>query len=584
MRVGLSGRLSCLLLAALGACSDGSQDPADSAAELVLLNGRVYTLDWPEPGGNGVAAPAAPRSADGWQPDAEAIAIRDGTIIFVGSTSDAAEYVGGSTRVVELRGATVIPGLVDSHTHVFGLGALLRQVDLTDVATEEEAVARVVARAREVPAGEWIVGRGWDEGAWANRYPDKALLSSEVPEHPVVLHSLHGFASWANDAALERAGITADSVVPVGGEMRLGEDGQPNGLFLNNAAGMIEAAVPPPTDSELVDQVTAGLNQMARDGYVTVHDAGLDARQMRVLEQLEAEARLPIRVYAMLSLRDEDLVREWIARGPDTDNDSMLVTRTVKAYYDGALGSRGARLLADYADQPGHRGVSGEDYGFDVALNAEAMQAGFQIAIHAIGDAGNRESLDILEAVFRDVPAAARNRHRVEHAQIVHPDDIPRFGELGIIASMEPPHAMEDKTWAEARLGDERMQGAYAWRSLREAGAALTFNSDNPGSDHDIFYGLHSAITRQDKNRQPEGGWFAEERMSAEEAIRGYTNWSAYASFREDNTGIIAEGRWADLTVMDIDPFVLADASPGDILNGRIIMTIVDGRIVYDSD
>ena len=584
MRAGLSGRLSCLLLAALGACSDGSQDPADSAAELVLLNGRVYTLDWREPGGNGVAAPAAPRSTDGWHPDAEAIAIRDGTIIFVGSTSDAAEYVGGSTRVVELRGATVIPGLVDSHTHVFGLGALLRQVDLTDVATEEEAVARVVARAREVPAGEWIVGRGWDEGAWANRYPDKALLSSEVPEHPVVLHSLHGFASWANDAALERAGITADSVVPVGGEMRLGEDGQPNGLFLNNAAGMIEAAVPPPTDSELVDQVTAGLNQMARDGYVTVHDAGLDARQMRVLEQLEAEARLPIRVYAMLSLRDEDLVREWIARGPDTDNDSMLVTRTVKAYYDGALGSRGARLLADYADQPGHRGVSGEDYGFDVALNAEAMQAGFQIAIHAIGDAGNRESLDILEAVFRDVPAAARNRHRVEHAQIVHPDDIPRFGELGIIASMEPPHAMEDKTWAEARLGDERMQGAYAWRSLREAGAALTFNSDNPGSDHDIFYGLHSAITRQDKDRQPEGGWFAEERMSAEEAIRGYTNWSAYASFREDNTGIIAEGRWADLTVMDIDPFVLADASPGDILNGRIVMTIVDGRIVYDSD
>ena len=584
MRAGLSGRLSCLLLAALGACSDGSQDPADSAAELVLLNGRVYTLDWPEPGGNGVAVPAAPRSADGWQPDAEAIAIRDGTIIFVGSTSDAAEYVGGSTRVVELRGATVIPGLVDSHTHVFGLGALLRQVDLTDVSTEEEAVARVVARARDVPAGEWIVGRGWDEGAWANRYPDKALLSSEVPEHPVVLHSLHGFASWANDVALQRAGITADSVVPVGGEMRLGEDGQPNGLFLNNAAGMIEAAVPPPTDSELVDQVTAGLNQMARDGYVTVHDAGLDARQMRVLEQLEAEARLPIRVYAMLSLRDEDLVREWIARGPDTDNDSMLVTRTVKAYYDGALGSRGARLLADYADQPGHRGVSGEDYGFDVALNAEAMQAGFQIAIHAIGDAGNRESLDILEAVFRDVPAAARNRHRVEHAQIVHPDDIPRFGELGIIASMEPPHAMEDKTWAEARLGDERMQGAYAWRSLREAGAALTFNSDNPGSDHDIFYGLHSAITRQDKNRQPEGGWFAEERMSAEEAIRGYTNWSAYASFREDNTGIIAEGRWADLTVMDIDPFVLADASPGDILNGRIIMTIVDGRIVYDSD
>ena len=262
----------------------------------------------------------------------------------------------------------------------------------------------------------------------------------------------------------------------------------------------------------------------------------------------------------------------------------MLVTRTVKAYYDAALGSRGARLLADYADQPGHRGVSGDNYGFNQDLNAEAMRAGFQIAIHAIGDAGNRESLDILESVFREAPATADNRHRVEHAQIVHPDDIPRFGELGIIASMEPPHAMEDKTWAEDRLGAERMAGAYAWRSLRGSGAALTFNSDNPGSDHNIFYGLHSAITRQDKNREPEGGWYAAERMSAEEAVRGYTNWSAYASFREDDTGIIEPERWADLTVMDVDPFVLGSESPGDILSGRILMTIVDGRIVYERD
>ena len=435
-----------------------------------------------------------------------------------------------------------------------------------------------------MPAGEWIVGRGWDEGAWANRYPDKALLSQAVPDHPVVLESLHGFASWVNQAALDAAGITTDSEVPVGGEMRLGEDGEPNGLFLNRAVTMIGAAVPPPSREELTEQVLAGLGRMARDGYVTVHDAGLDSRQMSVLEQLEAEDRLPIRVYAMLSLRDEDLIRRWIEKGPDTDNDSMLVTRTVKAYYDGALGSRGARLIADYADQPGHRGVSGGDYGFNEALNAEAMRAGFQVAIHAIGDAGNRESLDILEGVFRDYPATADNRHRIEHAQIVHPDDIPRFGELGIIASMEPPHAMEDKTWAEDRLGADRMAGAYAWRSLREAGAALTFNSDNPGSDHNIFYGLHSAITRQDKDLEPEGGWYSAETMSAEESVRGYTSWSAYASFREDDTGVIAPGRWADLTVMDVDPFVLAEQSPENILDGRILMTIVDGQIVYERD
>ena len=202
---------------------------------------------------------------------------------------------------------------------------------------------------------------------------------------------------------------------------------------------------------------------------------------------------------------------------------------------------------------PGHRGISGDGYGFDQELNALAMKAGFQIGIHAIGDAGNREALDILERVFDEAPAAAENRHRLEHAQIMHPDDIPRLAKLGIIASMEPQHAMEDKTWAEERLGPERILGAYAWRTLRQANTHMTFNSDNPGSDHSIFYGMHSAITRQDKEQLPEGGWYAEQKMTAEETVRGYTNWSAYASFREDETGIIDEGRWADLTVMSVE-------------------------------
>jgi predicted amidohydrolase YtcJ len=284
----------------------------------------------------------------------------------------------------------------------------------------------------------------------------------------------------------------------------------------------------------------------------------------------------------MLSLRDEDLIRKWIEKGPDKDTDSMLVTRAVKAYYDAALGSRGARLLYDYADKPGHRGISGDGYGFNQALNAEVMKAGFQVAIHAIGDAGNREALDILEAVFTEDPSTAENRHRIEHAQVISPEDIPRLGQLGIIASMEPPHAMEDKTWAEDRLGSERILGAYAWRSLREAGASLTFNSDNPGSDHSIFYGLHSAITRQDKNLQPEGGWYAEQKMTADEAVRAYTAWSAYASFREDKTGVIEAGRWADLTVMNVDPFGLAEERPADILRGQIVMTIVNGKVVYE--
>ncbi|HEY5642210.1 MAG TPA: amidohydrolase [Woeseiaceae bacterium] len=571
---------TAVVAVALTACAPDTAEVG--AADLILTNARVYTLDWGEPGRDGTLAPDAPRLDSGWHPDAEAVAMKGGRIVLVGSTPDALELQGEATRVVDLAGATVIPGLVDSHTHVFELGAKLDAVDLTDVATEQEAVALVAARAKSVPDGEWILGAGWDEGAWANHYPDKALLSEAVPNHPVFLDSLHGFAAWANQAALDAGGITADSEVPTGGEMRLGEDGAPTGLFLNRATTMLDAIVPPPSRETLIRQLLMGLNQMAADGYVTVHNAGLDSRAMSVLEQLEEEGRLPIRVYAMLSLRDEELIRQWIEKGPDADNDSMLVTRTVKAYYDGALGSRGARLLYDYEDQPGHRGVSGDGYGFDRALNTAAMKAGFQVAIHAIGDAGNREALDILEAVFEEDPSSRNNRHRIEHAQVIAPDDIPRLSQLGIIASMEPPHAMEDKAWAEKRLGPERILGAYAWRSLRETGAHITFNSDNPGSDHSIFYGLHSAITRQDKNKQPEGGWYAEQRLSAEESLRAYTNWSAYASFRENETGIIAAGRWADLTVMDIDPLVLAEDGPFDILEGRILMTIVNGNVVYE--
>ncbi len=567
----------------IAGCSDSPDtDAASSATSLLLINARIYTLNWDDAAPDGTLMPDAPHDDNGWHPDAEALVITGKTIVYVGSNEEAMSYRNDQSRIVDLSGATLIPGLVDSHTHVFELGERIDRVNLVDAKTEEAAVALIAERAKNVPEGEWIIGLGWDEGAWADNYPDKLLLSEAVPNHPVFMRGLHGFADWCNQLALDNGGITAATPVPVGGEMRLGADGEPNGLFINNAVAVLRDTMPEPSDEELRRQLLLGLNRMAEDGYVAVHDAGLPSRKMDILQQLEDENALPIRVYAMLSLRDEALIHVWIEKGPDQDADSMLVTRTVKAYYDGALGSRGARLLYDYSDMPGHRGVSGAGYGFNEALNAEAMRAGFQIAIHAIGDAGNREAIDILERVVRLSPEAAANRHRIEHAQVLHPDDLPRIGALGFIASMEPPHAMEDKPWAESRLGEERILGAYAWRSLRETNAALTFNSDNPGSDHNIFYGLHSAITRQDKDHQPEGGWYVDEAVNAEEAVRGYTHWSAYASFREDETGIIEAGRWADITVMDVDPFVLADDSPGDMLNGRILMTIVGGNIVYE--
>jgi predicted amidohydrolase YtcJ len=571
-------RFGFAVLVMLAGCGDPTPAPV---AELIVTNAKVYTFSWADPSGDGHLAASAPHDPSGWHPDAGALAIKNGVITFVGTAADVEAWRGPDTTVLDVGGATVLPGLVDSHTHIFGLGAAMSRVDLNNVTTEEEAVARITARAKTVPKGDWIVGQGWDEGAWANRYPDKTLLTAQVPDHPVYMRSLHSFAGWGNQMALDRAGITRDTLAPTGGEIEHLANGEPSGLLLNRAVPLLEAAVPAASDAQLRDQVLTALEQMAADGYVTIHDAGLNAREMAVLEALETSGELPIRVYAMLSIRDEALVHKWLARGPDEDSHSYLVTRSIKGFYDGALGSRGARLLADYSDQPGHRGVSGDQYGFNESLAGELIEAGFQLGIHAIGDAGNRETLDFFAQAASQQPGSRSLRHRIEHAQVLHPADVPRFAELGIIASMEPAHAVEDKTWAEQRLGPQRMQGAYAWRTLRQQGARITFNADNPGSSHDIFYGLHAAITRRDSTRKPAGGWYPEQALTAEEAIRGYTRWSAYAAFREEYTGELVAGKWADITVMDIDPLQLAETDPGSILDGAIIATIVAGKVVY---
>jgi predicted amidohydrolase YtcJ len=284
----------------------------------------------------------------------------------------------------------------------------------------------------------------------------------------------------------------------------------------------------------------------------------------------------------MLSARDKELAKDWQQKGPFIDPTGFLDIRSVKAYYDGALGSRGARLLKDYSDQPGHRGVSGEGYGFDANVVDGLISSGFQVGIHAIGDAGNREVLDYFESAQKKYRNSTSLRHRIEHAQVIANNDFKRFKRLNIIASMEPPHAVEDKTWAEDRLGPDRIKGAYAWRTLRKEGVDLTFNSDLPGSDHSIFYALHAAVTRRDKQARPVKGWYPEQSVRIEEAIRAYTNWAAYAAFREKQTGVLKPGFWADLTIMDIDPFMLAKTSPEMILNGKILMTIVDGELLYN--
>jgi len=573
--------LMCVCLVTLAGCAEGfTQPPAD----LVLRNGRVYTLDWGEPDRDGFPAADAPHDADGWHPTATAVAIQRGTILYVGDDAGVERFIGDGTRLVDLGGATVIPGLVDAHTHVLNLGTTLEEVDLVDIASEAEAVARVAARAGGLPAGSWIIGYGWDDGAWADDYPDKAMLTESVPNHPVLMRGLHGFAVWGNQAALDAAGLSQQTHVPSGGRIERDDAGELTGLFLDRATTLLTDAVPAPTLEQLEARYLLGFAEMARSGFTMVHEAGVDAAGLRVLENLAAEGRLPLRVYAMLDARDDDLLRQWMRWGPDTDGNDMLITRAVKAYYDGALGSRGARLLQPYSDQPEHYGVSGEEYGFDEELVAELMAAGFQANVHAIGDAGNRETLDFYARVFGRYPEARDQRHRVEHAQVLQTGDFWRFRNLGLTASMQPPHAMEDKTWAVERLGEERLSGAYAWRSFRRIRVPLVFGSDLPGSDHDIFYALQAAITRRDKQLSPTGGWIPEQRMSAEEALRGYTSWAARAALVEDMAGRLAVGLWADLTIMNIDPLAVGSTSPDRLSGGEIRMTIVGGRIVYEAN
>ncbi|MGE5833501.1 MAG: amidohydrolase, partial [Acidobacteriota bacterium] len=343
---------------------------------------------------------------------------------------------------------------------------------------------------------------------------------------------------------------------------------------------LLMKALPAPTPAQVSARVVKALESLAAAGYVSVHEAGADTALLAALEQLQASGKLTIPVYTMLAARDAALMDAWAARKPVTGT-THLVVRSVKAFYDGAMGSRGALFFDDYSDRPGHRGVGGADYGFDRDRMATMMRAGFQVVIHAIGDRANREALDLFASVIAANPDAKNTRPRIEHAQVVSPDDWPRFAQLGVIASMQPSHAVEDMPWAEARIGPERIKGAYAWRSLRRAGARLAFNSDLPATDYNIFYGLHSAVTRQDKDGKPPGGWRREEAMTIEEALRGWTSWAAYAEFREHEMGMLVANRRADLTVVDIDPMQIGEKEPDKLLGGKILMTIAGGKVVH---
>ena len=577
--------LSISAAALLAACSEGPQEPQDMeiVADLVLLDANVYSFSWDAPSAEGDPAANAPYSNGVWSADAQAVAIKDGILLALGSNAQVEEFVGEATEVISLDGAVVMPGFVDTHTHINELGATLDVVDLKGVQNEEEAVRRVEEHVvlNAVPEGQWIVARGWDEGLWADNFPTHALLTSRVPNNPVLMDGMNGFGAWGNRLAMEAAGITPETEDPVGGEILRDAAGQPTGAVRNRGVALYREAVPPLSLERMQNRLENGLRIMSESGFTAVHHAGVDTAQMAAYEALATQDRLPIRVNAMISGRDKPLMEQWLDRGPTRFAGDKLFVHSVKGYYDGSLGARGAKLIEEYSDRPGHFGVSGEEYGFFTDEISAMLQGGFQVNVHAIGDGGNREVLQFFADNFAQNPSLKANRHRIEHAQVVHPDDFAVYDELDIIAAVQPPFVAEDKVWTVDRIGLERAAGAYAWRTFRRHDVPLVFGSDLMGYDWSIFYGLHSAIMRQSTDSQPEGGWFPEEKLTAEETIRGYTVNASYANFTEESTGKLAEGMWADITVLDTDVFAAVNEDPASLLAGKVLMTIVNGDIVY---
>jgi predicted amidohydrolase YtcJ len=533
--------------------------PAHAQADYVLREARIYT-------------------ASDEQPEAGALAVRDGRILMVGSESEVLDAYPDAPRK-SAGGRAVVPGLIDAHAHLMGQGRSMMQADLVGTSSREDVVERLKAFAeeRDLPDGAWLRGRGWDQNDWPDTdFPTRQALDEAFPERPVWLERIDGHAGWANTAALEAVGLDALRRMsdPEGGSIVRAGDGTPTGVFVDAATEIVASEIPPPTPNQERQALQLALETTARHGLTGVHDAGVDMATIRRYREAIDAGRFPLRVYAMIGGRGrafDHFCDEGPLRG------ERLSVRSVKFYIDGALGSRGAALLDDYSDDPGNRGLllqSPEEFQQNVR---RGLQCGFQVNTHAIGDRGNRVVLDAYEQAVHNTGRTV-GRHRIEHAQILSPQDLPRFAELDVIASMQPTHATSDMPWAGDRLGKERLRGAYAWQSLLDSGARLAFGSDFPVEDVDPLEGFYAAVTRQNAEGEPEGGWLSDERVSRRAALHGFTIDAAYAAFMEDEVGSLEPGKRADFVVLTKD---IMQVPTNEILEAEVAATFLDGEAVY---
>ncbi|MFW5973106.1 MAG: amidohydrolase [Bacteroidota bacterium] len=533
---------------------------ATENADLVVVNAHVYTMN-------------------DAQRRAEAFAVHDGRFIFVGTSEETTARFPNAPRV-DAGARTIIPGLIDAHAHLMGLGMSRLQADLTGARSKEEVIERLRIFERNLPDDAWLTGRGWDQNDWPEtQFPTRADLDDAFPDRPVWLVRVDGHAAWSNTAALEHvdAARIRESADPHGGRIVRGEDGRPTGIFIDAAMELVARHIPALSLEERQRALRLALEETAQYGLTGVHDAGVSLDDIQLFQDAIDEDRFDLRLYAMIG-GEGSTFDHFCANGPINDYGGRLTVRSVKYFIDGALGSRGAALLDDYADDPHNRGLlmyEPEAYRREVG---RAFECGFQVNTHAIGDRGARLVLDTYEQLMRQTPAHA-GRHRIEHAQVVSLDDIRRFRELSVIASMQPIHATSDMYWAEARLGSDRIHGAYAWRHFLNGGVRVAFGSDFPVEPANPLLGFYAAVTRQDVSGWPVGGWYADQRVTREEALRGFTLDAAYAAFQEDDLGSIEPGKYADFVVLDRD---ILTVEADQILETSVVATYLGGKAIFE--
>jgi predicted amidohydrolase YtcJ len=533
--------------------------------DLVVVNGNIYTVNEK-------------------QPHAEAFAVRDQRIAFVGSTADVEKLRGANTRVIDLGGKTVVPGLTDSHCHIFGIGEREMRLNLEGTNSLQDFLAKVKERVSQTEKGKWITGRGWIETFWKPaEFPSRQDLDKVAPDNPVFLTRADGHASVVNSAALKFAKVDKNTPNPFGGEISK-PNGEPNGMLLDNAQDLVAKHVPKPTEAEREQALLLGVNREIALGWCEIQNAGSRGEDIKLIKNAFADRKIKIRFFNAIYGPGED-AHNLLAAGPTVNAFNHHFTqRTIKIIFDGALGSRGAALLKPYNDAPDTSGFLTEKPEALRPLFEEALRRGIQIETHAIGDRANRIILDLYEQAFKAVPAEQRKirepRWRVEHAQIVNPADIPRFAELGVIPSMQPSHAISDLFFGPARLGLDRLADAYPWQSFLKAGCIIAGGSDAPVERGEPMIEFYAALARKSIKGESGEGWHPEQAVSREQALKMFTIWPAYAAFEEKDKGSIEPGKLADFTVLSQD--IMRIPEP-EILKTRAVMTVIGGKTVFDA-